>query len=203
MTGTPANQRLESAPGVNQPIGTSREKRKGLTYDRLMELLAYNPKTGKFYHRTTRGSRKAGTEAGNTRVDGYVTTGIDGTGYRAHRLAWFYVHGYMPEHGLDHIDRNPANNRIENLREVSRVCNLRNTCNPVNNVSGVKGVYWRNREGKWCPSIKILGRKIYLGYYDDFDEAVCARLAAEQCLGWEGCDSSSPAYKYVTGLPVD
>ncbi len=37
----------------------------------------------------------------------------------------------------------------------------------------------------------------YLGTYDNFDNAVLARLAAEQCLGWAGCDNSSPAYKYA------
>ena len=40
----------------------------------------------------------------------------------------------------------------------------------------------------------------HIGRYDDFDEAVCHRIAIEQCLGWSGCDSSSPAYRYVRGL---
>jgi len=197
MNGTPANQRLESAPGVNRLIGTSREKRKDLTYDRLRELLTYNPKTGKFFRRTSRGRARAGAECGGTLSERYVRIGIDGKLYSAHRLAWLYVHGYLPENGLDHIDRDPSNNRIENLREVSPSCNKRNCGNPRTNTSGVKGVGWDKRLGKWFVHIMVDRRMFNLGRYSDFDDAVCARLAAEQCLGWDGCDSSSPAYKYI------
>ena len=168
-----------------------------LTYDRLRVLMAYNPKTGKFYHRVGRGRVIAGTEAGGSDKNGYIQIGVDGTQYLAHRLAWLYVHGYMPENNLDHIDRDPGNNRIENLREVSQVCNLRNCGNRVNNSSGVKGVSLDRGRGKWGAHIRVPGRKITIGQYADFDDAVCARLAAEQCLNWEGCDSSSPAYRYV------
>lgn len=37
----------------------------------------------------------------------------------------------------------------------------------------------------------------FLGRYNEFENAVCARLSAEQCLDWQGCDSESPAYQYV------
>lgn len=37
----------------------------------------------------------------------------------------------------------------------------------------------------------------YIGIFTDFGEAVAYRLAVEQCLGWENCDSSSPAYQHI------
>ena len=173
-----------------------------LTQERLKNLLAYDPKSGKFFRRTSRGGFEVGTEMG-CGSNGYVLIRVDRRLYRAHRLAWLYVHGYFPEHGLDHIDRDTTNNRIDNLREVSQVCNLRNCGNRVNNTTGVKGVHWHKQIGKWRAVIAIPGRQPSLGVYNDFVDAVCARLAAEQCLGWEGCDSSSPAYRYVKGLPID
>ena len=197
MNGTTASQKLESAQGANRLISTNHgRKRKRLTHERLKELLAYNPKTGKFYHRTTRGRGLMGLEAGSAIGDGYFRVRVDQTNYLTHRLAWFYVHGYLPENQIDHIDRDPGNNRIDNLREVSQVCNLRNCGNPVDNTSGVKGVC-RRRGRKWHVQIAVYGHRYHIGYFDDFDEAVCYRLAAEQCLNWEGCDSSSPAYCYV------
>ncbi len=51
--------------------------------------------------------------------------------------------------------------------------------------------------GKWRACIKLNGSTMHIGRFTDFSEAVLHRFAAEQCLGWEGCDSSSPAYQYV------
>ena len=172
-----------------------------LTHERLRELLVYDPKTGKFFWRVSHGRKvKVGTEAGTMSLGWRPQIQIDRKRHKTSRLAWLYVHGYLPENQIDHIDRNPSNNRIDNLREVSQSCNMRNCGNPNNNTSGVKGVRWHKREGRWCAQIGVNRRMFYLGLYDDFDDAVCARLAAEQCLNWEGCDSSSPAYKYVKGF---
>lgn len=71
------------------------------------------------------------------------------------------------------------------------------------NTSGIKGVVWHKRHEKWMARIKVNGKLKYLGYYTDFDDAVCARLSAEQCLDWAGCDSSSPAYKHVQRMLCD
>lgn len=98
---------------------------------------------------------------------------------------------------LDHIDRKILNNRIENLREVSNSCNMRNTGNPSTNTSGVKGVCWNKSKNKWRAEIKINSRMTHLGYFTDFTEAVAHRLAAEQCLNWECCDGCSPAYQFM------
>lgn len=168
-----------------------------ITQLRLKELLNYNPKSGVFTWRISRGGAKAGDQAGYINSRGYRLIGIDGELYRAARLAWLYIEGYMPEHEVDHINRVKDDDRWKNLRHVSHQCNVRNCGNPRDNTSGVKGVYWHRQTKKWRARIRVNKKLHHLGLYNDFDDAVCARLAAEQCLNWQGCDSSSPAYRHV------
>ena len=172
---------------------------KTLTQKRLKELLHYNPSTGVFTWLIRRGgTAKIGTIAGSKCKRGYVAIAIDLKLYRAHRLAWLYVYGYLPEHGIDHIKRDRSDNRIEKLREASSQCNTRNTGNWSINTSGVKGVFWQKARGKWQSQITVNKHTTYLGTFSEFDEAVFARLAAEQCLNWNRCDSLSPAHRYVS-----
>lgn len=165
----------------------------------LKNALHYNINTGVFTWLLMTGHRRTpGNIAGHiNKTVGYIEIGLYGKKYYAHRLAWFYVYGYFPEHGVDHIDRNKTNNAIKNLREASQQCNLRNYGNPKHNTSGVKGVCWDKNSNKWMSQVKINQKTKHLGCYIDFKDAVCARLAAEQCVAWSGCDSSSPAYQYV------
>jgi len=169
-----------------------------LTQERVRELFDYNPDTGDLIRRITTASRAiAGDKVGNKHPTGYLLTGIDGNLYPNHRIIWLWYYGYMPENDIDHKDRIKSNNRLCNLREVSKVCNSRNTGNRVNTKSGVKGVCWYKRDNKWRVQGCINGKTHTIGYHTNFDEAVCHRLAFEQCVGWEGCDSSSPAFKYI------
>lgn len=167
-----------------------------LTQDRLKELLDYDPETGVFVWKVDKGTALKGTHAGTNSL-GYVVIQIDKKIYGAHRLAWLYAHGYLSENDIDHIDRFPSHNWISNLREVSHQCNLRNCGNPKNNKSGIKGVCWSSCRRKWVAQIVVARKTIPLGRYDTKLEAAKARLKAEQDNNWSGCDSSSPAYKYV------
>jgi len=164
-----------------------------LTQSELKEKLSYDRSTGVFVW------RENAKVAGYINAQGYIYIGFNNVVYLAHRLAWLYIKGYFPEGCLDHIDRNPKNNRIDNLREASRMCNMRNTGNHKNNTSGIKGVLFYKRDANWQSTICVNRKKYHLGYFDDFDEAVAHRLAAEQCFNWAGCNSSSPAYKYING----
>lgn len=169
-----------------------------LTQKELKETLRYDEETGKFFWKIKLSpTGLPGSVAGSVYSDGYRVISIRCVRYKAHRLVFLYVHGYFPENNLDHINRIKDDNRLSNLREVSAVCNARNCGNPKNNSSGVKGVYYSKKDKKWCASIKINGYVKYIGCFHDFSNAVCARLAVEQCVGWNGCDSSSPAFKYV------
>lgn len=128
---------------------------------------------------------------------GYRLIHIKGKFYYSHRLIWMFHYGYLPENQIDHINRIKSDNRIENLREVTQSCNMRNIGNLRNNTSGVKGVCFNKRSNKWGVTIQVLSKRKSVGAHIDFNEAVLHRLAAEQCLDWDGCDSSSPAYQYA------
>lgn len=175
-----------------------------ITQEELKEQLKYNKKTGIFTWLVANSNNvQIGDIAGYKNKRGYIYIGINGKIYRAHRLAWLYVHGYMPENGLDHRNRKPWDNRIKNLREVSQQCNMRNSKGIYkSNTSGVKGVYWYKRTNKWHAQMGI-GYKNkkqivkYLGQFDNFLEAVCHRFAAEQCLGFRDCNTESTAGQYI------
>ena len=169
-----------------------------LTYERVRELFDYRDDGFLIWKIRKSNNTKAGDIAGTSNRNMYSDVMIDRKAYKAHRIIWLWHHGYMPEGDLDHINRIKHDNRIENLREVSRQCNIRNTGNQKNNKSGVKGV-WSHKswDNKWRTEIMINRKTHNLGEFNCFDEAVLHRLAAEQCLNWEGCDSSSPAYRYA------
>lgn len=166
-----------------------------IAQERLKEL--FNYLDGILYIKVARSNAKVGDVAGYLHHTGYHHIKIDGKCYKRSRLVYCFHHGYFPENGVDHINRTKNSDRIENLREVTQQCNMRNTCNLKNNTSGVKGVHWSKKVNKWNARITINQKKYNLGFYKLFHNAVCARLAGEQCLGWEGCDSSSPAFKYI------
>jgi len=153
---------------------------------------------GKLIWKNPRGTKvKPGDIAGCVSGSGYLHLKIEGKQYQNHRIIWLWHYGYFPENDLDHRDQDKTNNRIENLREVGQVCNSRNCGSPKNNTSGVKGISYHKHRRKWYVHIEILYEQKHIGSHHDFTEAVAHRLAAEQCVGWEGCDSSSPAFLYM------
>jgi len=107
-----------------------------LTHARLTEVLFYCPETGIFRHidRPVRRSygdvqinlRFSGKIAGTINKHGYRIISLDNRKYKAHRLAWFYVHGRWPVDQIDHINRCPGDNRLVNLREASPSLNSLN-----------------------------------------------------------------------------
>lgn len=86
-----------------------------------------------------------GTSIGSKNKLGYYQTTIKKTKYYLHRLIFLYHHGYMPE-SVDHIDKNKANNKIENLRAASLHENNYNTLTPKTNTSGIKNVHWNKKK---------------------------------------------------------
>lgn len=152
-----------------------------LTVERLREALHYSPETGLFNWKiSTSARRAAGSLAGCRRPSGYFAINLDGVSYPAHRLALFWFHGKPSEcQHVDHIDRNPSNNRLLNLRELTCSENLQNSKVNSRNVSGIKGVSWDSRERKWCASLQVNKRFLRLGLFKLMEDAVEARKAAE------------------------
>ena len=168
-----------------------------LTQDVVRQWFVYDYKTGELFWKNRRCNRcnlKKPVGLFNKRG---LDVGFFGKLRRVHRLVWIYHYGYLPECGIDHIDRNPINNRIENLRQVSQVCNSRNTGNRKNNTSGVKGVYWNQIYRKWIAQIYVNYKVIGLGSFANFIDAVKARYKKECELEWHGCDSFSPAFQFL------
>src|SRR5258708_31493380 len=124
-----------------------------ITAKRLRELLDYVPETGLFYWRQQRGSAAVGREAGVQAPRGYRLIRIDTRRYFAHRLAWLYVHGKHPAREIDHVNGNPADDRIANLRQCSRFENNRNVS--ARNATGFKGICREQgrRSTKWYARI--------------------------------------------------
>lgn len=169
-----------------------------LTQSRLKEMFVYYPNAGIFVSRkkSANGKIKKWQAVLCDHPAGYKTVWVDGKRYLAHRLAWLYVYGYSPEGGIDHINRDPSDNRIVNLREASQQCNQRNVGIQKNNTSGVKGVS-RYKNKLWSAQITVNREKYVLGRTDCKLEAACLRYAAEQCLNWNDCDTGSTAGAYI------
>jgi len=169
-----------------------------LTQKKLKQILRYDKNTGIFTNRIFRCSQALkGNRAGHQQKDGYNRIRLNNKLYKSSRLAYLYVKGYFPEGDVDNRDQNKYNDKWSNLRETSRICNVRNSGNRVDNKSGVKGVIWKELNQKWEAYVTVNQKRHYLGIYKDFANAVCARLAAEQCLNWSNCESTSPAFLYV------
>lgn len=152
-----------------------------LSQSRLQELLCYDEHTGLFTWRIHAGNRLANSAAGSLCKRGYLDVSVDGKSYRAHRLAWLYVHGNFPVGVIDHINGNRSDNRITNLRDVTNTRNLlsfRKTNH--NNSSGFVGVN-KNHNG-WRAEIKVNYQNINLGTYPTKEEASIAYSAVKLFL---------------------
>jgi len=154
-----------------------------ITADELRECMRYEPDTGRFYWRKYCGPRALpGNEAGSLNPTGYIKITIRGIQYPRSKLAWLYTYSKWPTPFIDHINRERSDDRIINLRQATRGQNNRNTKMRSNNTTGVKGVIV-NR-GKFMVRINIRGKSIYIGRYDDLDDASQAyQIAATKYHG--------------------
>lgn len=137
----------------------------------LRSRLSYDPDTGAFTWLRAYHSRRIGKAAGCPNQFGYLIIGINRQTFFAHRVAWFLYYGCWPRVELDHIDRNPANNRISNLRECTKLQNLANRAVFKRSSTGVKGVCFVKKNGRFQTQIRIRGKNKWLGYYDTAEEA--------------------------------
>lgn len=127
----------------------------------------------------------AGTQAFNSNGKlGYRTGMLEGVHYLAHRIAWKIVHGQCPKAEIDHINGNRSDNRLVNLRSVTRLENTQNRKCRIDSKTGVPGVYWEKACNKWRAEIKANKHRISLGVFEEIDDAIAARKAAERKYGF-------------------
>lgn len=172
----------------------------GPEISRLRELLSYDNQTGFFTWLVAKrspcgsGAVNTGDRAGSFGNKGYVYIGIDGVRYSAHRLAWLYMYDVWPAVEIDHRDRNPSNNAIDNLRLATRKQNNANIGASKNNKSGVKGVCFEKRRRKWRAVISVDGKQRHLGLFAKIDDARAAYVRAESEIYGQFCHAfSAPA----------
>lgn len=149
-----------------------------ITQKLLQEILSYDPETGIFRWRSPVSNRvRAGEIAGSPIGKGYWNVQINRKLYKSHRLAWLYVNGEWPIGYIDHINRDKADNRICNLRMVNKSENMANAGLRASNTSGLRGVTFSRRRGKWMAQIMHRGKHYHLGYFDNISDAGAAYQA--------------------------
>jgi len=152
-----------------------------LTQAQLKERLHYDPETGLFtWLIAPSKSVKIGSIAGSKNNQGYIAIGINNKLYSGHRLAWLYVHGRLPDSQIDHINRIRSDNRICNLREVTRQQNQFNRIAQKNNQTGYMGVTMCGK--KYRALIMVDSKLIHIGLFDTAEKASQAYLSAKSEL---------------------
>lgn len=161
---------------------------KMLTQEFLKEVLCYDEFTGYFIwlksHQKIKSGMRAGSVSESYSGKKYIRIAISSKRYLAHRLAFLYMTGNFPHDDVDHISGDGTDNRWANLSHATRTQNGRNQRLFSTNTSGVMGVSWYKRYGKWCAKIGIDGKDICLGYFDKLEDAAAARKEAEIKYGF-------------------
>lgn len=157
-----------------------------ITQDELRELVIYEEETGLIYWRKRRVGCRRNVSAGCLdKKSGYLFLQIKSKKYLAHRVAWVYVNGDIPN-GLqiDHIDHDRNNNKIKNLRAVTNSENQKNRKKSIRNSTGVNGVYFDKRNSTYYVQIHLNGKQKSLGAFKYLCEAKKAREDADKCHGY-------------------
>ena len=127
-----------------------------LSLKKLKSLVHYNPDTGVFTYVTSRAKWiKPGDVAGFFNKNGYQYLSLAGVKFLGHRVAWFYTHGVWPDECIDHINGNPSDNRLCNLRLATRSQNSQSKKISVRLGSGFRGVNKCPRTGKWRARVQF------------------------------------------------
>jgi hypothetical protein len=149
------------------------------------EFLKYDPDTGILTWKKSPANRvKTGDEAGTINANGYKVFSIRNKLYSAHRIAWLISKGALPLEHIDHINGIRSDNKLDNMRAASNRENLRNCKLHKLNKSGVTGVKWYPKQMSWESYITVDYKKICLGYFKVFFDAVAARKSAEIGYGF-------------------
>lgn len=152
------------------------------------EYFRYESESGMLFWKNARKGISKGSVAGSLhKRSGYIVVMLDGVSYQVHRIIWDLENPtdkVQCDEQIDHIDHNRANNSLVNLRKVKAIDNSRNRSKYSFNKSGVTGVLFDKRRGKWRAEICIFGKTKHLGRFDTLAAAVSARKDAEIFYGF-------------------
>lgn len=164
----------------------------------LHDMFAYNPDTGLLTWKVKLANDPAKlseVRRWNARYAGKpAITANDGKGYSrghvrgnmlyAHRIAWAMIYGDWPAGEIDHINGDPADNKICNLRSVTKSQNMRNQKRHKSNTSGATGVHWNKHRRRWVARILHEKKIKHVGSFHKLEDAMRARRQAEEKYGY-------------------
>lgn len=165
-------------------------------FEYISELVDYNTETGQVLWKHREGdssstnrfnSRYRGKQVGFINTDGYyrfniIFNGVQNLVY-LHRVCYYIVHRVVPS-VVDHINHNRADNRISNLRNITKEENSKNMRKFCTNTSGFSGVTYFKRDDVWQACIWHNNKSIHLGYFKNKEDAILARRSAEIDYGY-------------------
>lgn len=169
---------------VPPPVKTVHKKLVGRkVYEAAICQLDYDPETGIFTWKSDQPQKAwiKGRRAGSPNNHGQICIQVNKKKVFAHRLAWFFVHRKIPQCSIDHINRDPADNRIANLRLATFSQNSANT-------KSSRGIFLRGvyrKKGSFYAVICKHRKRIHLGSFDTEQEAHSAYLDAAKMLHGE------------------
>lgn len=152
-----------------------------LDFNFVSDLVEYDSETGNlFWKKDVARTAKKGSIAGIQRSDGYRRLKVGGRSVYAHRISWMLFYGVACDKEIDHINGDRSDNRIENLRECSKLQNSQNRRIGFRNNSGYVGVSFYKPNGKWQARTTINRKRISVGYFNNAYDANRARLEVKK-----------------------
>lgn len=168
-------------------IPTPEVLRQLVDYDPETGVLTWRPRTAKQVaasHVDRWNRRWAGRQITTKDRHGYVYLRLKRRRVAAHRAAWAIAKGHWPAADIDHINGVRDDNRLANLRAVTRSGNNKNSTLRSDNKSGVVGVSWDSARNVWAVRIKVGDYYKFLGYFQSKAAAVRARQEASMLHGY-------------------
>ncbi len=160
-----------------------------ITQQRIKQLFTLDYETGHLIRKIDIGCGGFGCQKGDIvgtiKKNGYIRVRVDNKTYPRSHLVWLYVNGSLPRETIDHINRNRADDRPVNLREVVNADNYKNMKKFSTNKSGHTGVSWHKKSEKWMAVIVVDYKQKYLGLFTTIEKAVEAREKANLFYGFD------------------
>jgi hypothetical protein len=138
---------------------TAEDVRKFVHYDELTGIFTW---IGDGPYRFVRG----GIAGCLHKSSGYIVLTLNSKQYKAHRVAWLYVHGEWPDDEIDHRNGDRSDNRISNLRLANSQENNQNRGFDRRNTTGYTGVFRSSDNKKFTSSISCENKRRHLGTFD-------------------------------------
>ena len=151
----------------------------------LESLFELDAERGVLIRKHSRASHKAGEVCGTKMESGHLQTFVNGKRYLVHRIIYFMATGVDPlEYAVDHINGDPQDNSIDNLRLATKRENSRHKVKlSVNNTSGYRNVSWSKTFNCWLVSITANGKRIQHKFKDLIDAAKAAQELRSKYYG--------------------